>query len=146
MLINFLAISGNSKNFSFFLKKTKKIDPPGAGGVPQFFVVPQFLFFSWLKAPCKISEPYDNSFWEKSNPAERKKEETKRKFPLAPMGALALGSAHARPSAQAPIDTSGNFSAHMSGRGVKNLKSVLINFFSPFQAILSTFRVFRKKT
>ena len=31
-------------------------------------------------------------------------------FPLAPMGALAPGSAHARPSAQAHIDTNGNFS------------------------------------
>ena len=36
------------------------------------------------------------------------------------MGVLAPGSAHARPSARPPIDTSGNFSAHMSGgRGVK---------------------------
>ena len=41
------------------------------------------------------------------------------KFPLAPMGVLAPGSAHARPSARPPIDTSGNFSAHMSGGGVK---------------------------
>ena len=40
---------------------------------------------------------------------------TKKKIPLAPMGVLAPGSAHARPSAQPPIDTSGNFSAHMSG-------------------------------
>ena len=37
--------------------------------------------------------------------------------PLAPMGVLTPGSAHARPSAQPPIDTSGNFSAHMSGGG-----------------------------
>ena len=35
-------------------------------------------------------------------------------FPLAPMGVLAPGSAHARPSARPPIDTSGNFSAHVS--------------------------------
>ena len=33
--------------------------------------------------------------------------ERKRKFPLAPMGVLAPGSAHARPSAQPHIDTSG---------------------------------------
>ena len=38
------------------------------------------------------------------------------KFPIAPMGVLAPGSAHARPSAQPPIDTSGNFSAQVSGR------------------------------
>ena len=30
-------------------------------------------------------------------------------FPLTPMGVLAPGSAHARPSAQPPIDMSGNF-------------------------------------
>jgi hypothetical protein len=30
------------------------------------------------------------------------------------MGVLAPGSAHARPSAQPPIDVSGNFPAHMS--------------------------------
>ena len=36
------------------------------------------------------------------------------------MGVLTPGSAHARPSARPPIDTSGNFSAYMSGvRGVK---------------------------
>ena len=37
-----------------------------------------------------------------------------RKFPLTPMGVLAPGSAHARPSAQPPIDMSGNFPAHVS--------------------------------
>ena len=35
-------------------------------------------------------------------------------FPLAPMGVLAPGSAHTRPSARPPIDTSGNFPAHVS--------------------------------
>ena len=42
---------------------------------------------------------------------------TDSNFPLAPMGVLAPGSAHARPSARPPIDTSGNFSVHMSGGG-----------------------------
>ncbi len=36
------------------------------------------------------------------------------KFPLTPIGVLAPGSAHARPSAQTPIDMSGNFPAHVS--------------------------------
>jgi hypothetical protein len=57
------------------------------------------------------------------------------KFPLAPMGALAPGSAHASPSAQAPIDTSGIFfssinffailgdSKHFSCFPKKNLKN-----------------------
>ena len=42
------------------------------------------------------------------------KKKTKIKFPLTPMGVLAPGSAHARPSAQPPIDMSGNFPAHVS--------------------------------
>ena len=36
------------------------------------------------------------------------------KFPLAPMGVLANGAAHSRPSALPPIDTSGNFWVHVS--------------------------------
>ena len=36
------------------------------------------------------------------------------KFPLTPMGVLAPGSARARPSAQPPIDGSGNFPARVS--------------------------------
>ena len=39
---------------------------------------------------------------------------TWKEFPLAPMGVLAPGSAHARPSALPPIDNSGNFTAHVS--------------------------------
>ena len=38
------------------------------------------------------------------------------KFPLTPMGALTSGSAHARPSAQPPIDTSGYFSGREGGQ------------------------------
>ena len=34
-------------------------------------------------------------------------------IPLAPMGVFAPGSAQARPSARAPINTSGNFLAHL---------------------------------
>ena len=50
-------------------------------------------------------------------------------IPLAPMGDLAPRSEHACPAAQPPIDTSGNFPVHMSGRGGKNkLKHFLINF------------------
>ena len=37
------------------------------------------------------------------------------------MGVLALGYAHARPSAQPPIDTSGNFPAHMSAESPSNI-------------------------
>ena len=39
------------------------------------------------------------------------------------MGVLAPGSAHMRPSTQAPIDTNGNFSAQVS-KNLKNLAKV----------------------
>jgi hypothetical protein len=55
--INFLALL-------IFPKKPKKLNPLGQGGPPNF-VLPHF--FLWLKAP------YNNSFWEKSNPAEERK-------------------------------------------------------------------------
>jgi hypothetical protein len=42
-------------------------------------------------------------------------------FPLTPMGVLAPGSAHARPSAQPPIDVSGYFSAHVSAESPSNI-------------------------
>ena len=44
ILINFLAISGQSKHFSFFQKKNKKSTPRGQGGPPNF-CSPQILFF-----------------------------------------------------------------------------------------------------
>jgi hypothetical protein len=44
------------------------------------------------------------------------KNNKEKEFPLAPMGVLADGSAHSRPSAQPPIDTRGIFSAQVSGR------------------------------
>jgi hypothetical protein len=37
------------------------------------------------------------------------------------MGVFAPGSAHARPPAQHHIDTSGNFSAHMSAKSPSNI-------------------------
>ena len=68
-----LNISGDSKHFSF--KKNKLLsDHRGQGGG-----VPQILFFVWLKTICKISETYNYPFWEKSNPAERKKREEREK-------------------------------------------------------------------
>ena len=37
------------------------------------------------------------------------------------MGVLAPGSAHARPSAHPPIDSSGNFPAHVSAESSSNI-------------------------
>ena len=48
-----------------------------------------------------------------------KKEE--EKFPLALMGVLAPGSAHARPSNSPPIDLRENFPAHMSAESASNI-------------------------
>jgi hypothetical protein len=46
----------------------------------------EFNFFTqvsyFLFAPCKISEPYNNFFWEKSNPAERRKKKEREITPL----------------------------------------------------------------
>ena len=43
------------------------------------------------------------------------------RIPLAPMGVLAPGSAHARPSARPPMDTCGNFPAHVSAESPSNI-------------------------
>ena len=40
-----------------------------------------------------------------------------RKFPPARMGVLAPGPAHTRPSARPPVNTRGNFLAHILGGG-----------------------------
>ena len=40
---------------------------------------------------------------------------------IAPLGVLAPGSAHPRPSAQPPIDTNGIFLAHMSAESLSNI-------------------------
>jgi hypothetical protein len=45
------------------------------------------------------------------------------KIPLTPMGVLAPGSAHARPSALPPIDVSRNFPAHVSAESASNISS-----------------------
>ena len=62
---------------------------------------------------------------------------------LSWVNTLESASAHARPSAQAPIDTSGNFSAHVSGRGGQ--QKIPIHFLA-ISGVLSTFRFFTKKT
>ena len=44
------------------------------------------------------------------------------KFPLTPMGVLAPGSTHARPSAQPPIDVSRNFPVPVSAESPSKIK------------------------
>ena len=57
--------------FPFFLNF--KIDTPGGREGPPNLVSPQTLFLLWLKTTRKIFKPYDNPFWEKSNPGGEKK-------------------------------------------------------------------------
>ena len=60
----------------------------------------------------------DAVFKDNKDPTVYQTEET---IQLAPMEVLAPGSANARPSAQPPIDTSGNFPAHMSTESPSNI-------------------------
>ena len=50
------------------------------------------------------------------------------------MGVLAPGSAHARPSARPPIDTSGNFPAPVSAEWPSAFKTVKIGFSPIFRS------------
>jgi hypothetical protein len=60
------------------------------------------------------------------------------------MGALAPRSAHARPSAQARIDTNEKHSAKVSGGGEK--KKAISDTFSRHFSTFSTFLFFEKRT
>jgi hypothetical protein len=46
---------------------------------------------------------------------------TLQKIPLVPIGVLAPGSAHARPSAQPPINTTRNSPVHVSAESPSNI-------------------------
>ena len=76
--------------------------------------------FSWTDHHSQVSIHLYCKQRKLSKPMKAKAQITvltnnRAQFPLAPMGVLGPGSAQARPSARPPIDTSGNFSAHMSG-------------------------------
>jgi hypothetical protein len=56
--INFLGISGDSKQFCVFSpKNTKKSTPHGAGGPPIFFYTKSY-FFCDLKPQAKFRNPF----------------------------------------------------------------------------------------
>ena len=87
--------------------------------------------FMLLRSPCQKLKPYNNPFWGFEQRYQDNKITTRRlitknsglpkllRWSHALRSDQAPGSAHARPSARPPIDTSGNFSAHMSGGGIK---------------------------
>ena len=71
-------------------------------------------------------------------------EEIMEKFPLAPMGVLAPGSAQARPSARPPIDTSGNFPAHVSAESPSNISPNPLEVYPKFRNPRTNFEIFKK--
>ena len=89
------------------LKKNKNCPPDGQGRGELFFWL-ESSYFCDLGAHAKFRNPTTTPYGVLNNGGEKIKE---IKFPLAPMGVLAPGSAHTRPSAQPPIDTSGIFFA-----------------------------------
>ena len=77
-LINFLAISGDFKYFSFFLKK--KRDPRGAGGVPQICFHPKSYIVCDLRPHQKFQKPTISPYGRKVTTGEREERKTSRKL------------------------------------------------------------------
>ena len=72
-LINFPAISGDSKNFSFFSTKTKILTPRGKGAPPIFFLTPNLIFCN-LKPHSKFQNPTITPSGRKASVGEEKRE------------------------------------------------------------------------
>ena len=51
--------------------------PPFSAHSARIFILVGILLFSNFRSPCKISEPYNNSFWEKINSGGRQREREK---------------------------------------------------------------------
>ena len=83
--INFLAISGDSQQFVFSNKKTKK-STPGGQGVPPKFVLPQILSFCDLKPNTKFRNPTITTSGRKVTAPERR--ERKNAVYSAHLGAV----------------------------------------------------------
>ena len=64
---------------------------------------------------------WENSCAKEPGPVDIEPETKKGQIPLAPMGVLAPVSAHAGPSAQPPIGTSGNFPARVYAESPSNI-------------------------
>jgi hypothetical protein len=75
--VNFLAISGDSKHFSFFPEKNpKKVEPLGQGCPTYFFYAKCYLFCD-LKPHIEIRNPMINPSERKVTTSEREKEREK---------------------------------------------------------------------
>ena len=89
------------------------------GGVPQIKFLLESSYFCYLETHAKILNTTLGPYGVLATAVRTRKEENKirrEKFLLTPMGVLAPGSAHVRPSTQPPINMSGNFSTHRSAK------------------------------
>ena len=77
-LINFLAISSDSKHFLLFQNKST---PPGQGGPPNLFS-PQILFFCDLKPHAKFQNPTITPSGRKVSVGEERERKKEKKTPL----------------------------------------------------------------
>ena len=68
-----------------------------------------------------------------------------KEFPLTPMGVLAPGSAHARPSARPPIGMSKNFPAKCLQSHLQTSPPTPQNSYPKFRNPRTTFEIFKKK-
>ena len=61
------------------LLSTQNLHSAGGRRGPKLLVLIGILIFLLVRSPCKILDPYDNSFWGKSNP--RREREEREKIP-----------------------------------------------------------------
>ena len=112
------------KIFKKNLKKPKNRPQGGQGVGVRILFFSQNFYYLFLGAHAKIWNPTTTPSGVLNNGMKKKKR--RRRIPLAPMGVLAPGSAHARPSARPPIDTSGNFPAPVFAEWPSAFKTVKI--------------------
>jgi hypothetical protein len=112
--------------------------PHNMGRVVKNSIIEQFnggnhilwLLRSACNAQVKCAHFHQTNFFHLSNIVNDSIQLTTiiiSKIPLVPMGVLAPGSAHARPSAQPPINTSGNFWRTCLGGGYKIVRKSAAN-------------------
>jgi hypothetical protein len=76
---------------------------------PQIFIILGYNFSTKINNVDNFKVQFSYKDWQFKGTVFREDWQ----FPLTPMGVVAPGPAHARPSAQPPIDMSGNFPAHV---------------------------------
>ena len=95
----------------------------------------------WLQKTFSILCHCQSSLWDNIDYTPSLLE----KFLPTPMGVLATGSGHARPSARPPIYMSGNFPAHMSAESPSNISSNTSEVISDVSEPYDNFWNFQKK-